>query len=135
MRGHHAATDFPDTAVIHRYVYLEDLAVNHIVPTPGRENFRFNLWLNQDTPANDQPVEVVINEFAFIPSGDFNGDGLFDTTDADALVAAIVANSHNPLFDRDANGEVNGEDLTVWLARPGRLIWAQARLMCPGTRT
>ena len=54
------------------------------MPTPGQENFRFNLWLFQGhPPVGEQPVEVVINDFIYLPliPGDFNNDGEVDIAD------------------------------------------------------
>jgi hypothetical protein len=54
------------------------------VPTPGQENFRFNLWLFQSSaPVGDQPVEVVVNDFAYYPllAGDFNKNASVDASD------------------------------------------------------
>jgi hypothetical protein len=39
------------------------------VPVPGGENARLNLWLNNGTPpTSDEPVEVVISRFVFVPA-------------------------------------------------------------------
>lgn len=39
--------------------------------------------ISATAPAEDQPVEVVVNDFAFLPlkPGDFNNDGVVDGLD------------------------------------------------------
>jgi hypothetical protein len=67
LRGHYSSLSFPAEAVIHHYTYIAN-GTTHLVPTPGHENFRFNLWLFQSAaPTGNQPVEVVVNDFAFLP--------------------------------------------------------------------
>jgi hypothetical protein len=39
------------------------------IPPPGAENPRINLWLNEGTPPGDgQSIEVMIEEFGFVPA-------------------------------------------------------------------
>jgi hypothetical protein len=52
-------------------------------------------------------------------TGDFNGDGLWDCVDVDALVAEIVAGTNNLLFDVTGDGLVDAADLYEWLALAG----------------
>lgn len=84
LLGHYQPSDFPPSAVIDHTIIADDIANGIIIPEPGRENFRFNLWLfDSSAPANGQPVEVVINDFQFTPyvPGDFNLDGKADGAD------------------------------------------------------
>jgi hypothetical protein len=68
LRGHHDPLNFPAGAIINSTTYVEAPALGHIVPTPGQDAFRFNLWLfGAAAPANGLPVEVVINDFHFTP--------------------------------------------------------------------
>ncbi len=78
---HHKPNSFPPEAIIDHSVYTENLAAGQIVPEPGRENFRFNLWLLDTSPNDNQPVEVVINDFQFFLHGDFDLDGKVDGND------------------------------------------------------
>jgi hypothetical protein len=113
LRGHHSPTDFPAEAVIHHYEYNAN-GVNRLVPTPGRENFRFNLWLFRGAPpVGEQPVEVVVNEFAYLPllPGDFNNDG--DVTGAD-LSQWTLDFGDGRAADSDADGDADGADLLTW---------------------
>jgi hypothetical protein len=83
LRGHYSPLSFPAEAVINHYSYVAN-GTTHLIPTPGQENFRFNLWLYQSTaPAGNQPVEVVVNDFAFLPLlfGDFNNNGAVEADD------------------------------------------------------
>jgi len=88
---HHAqgallATNYPPAAVVDEYVYPNDPASGRYVPVPGRERIHFNLWLNKtvngSAPSNGQPVEVVINDFAFTPD-----------SQAPAITSAATASS------------------------------------------
>lgn len=83
LRGHYTPYTFPAESVIHHYTYTAN-GTTHLVPTPGQENFRFNLWLFQSSaPAGNQPAEVVVNNFAYYPllAGDFNNSGIVDAGD------------------------------------------------------
>jgi hypothetical protein len=121
LLGHHRLHDFPPEAVVQHSVYTEDLASGRIVPEPGRENFRFNLWLNGSAPSDNQPVEVVINDFQFraLASGDFNGDANYNCEDIDALVMEIAAGTNNLDFDLTHDGWVNIADLDEWRVQGG----------------
>ncbi|MEM7312639.1 MAG: PEP-CTERM sorting domain-containing protein, partial [Planctomycetota bacterium] len=44
-------------------------------------------------------------------TGDFNGDGVWDCQDIDALVAEIVAGTDNPAFDMTGDGQVDADDI------------------------
>jgi hypothetical protein len=79
--GHHAPGNIPAEAILHQQTYVENLALGHRVPEPGRENFRFNLWLNRDAPAGSAPIEAVVTDFAYTLPGDFNYDGTVDGAD------------------------------------------------------
>lgn len=46
---------------------LSDLRRGHLVPTAGRERFRFNVWLNNAAPLGTGVTEVIISDFSFIP--------------------------------------------------------------------
>lgn len=52
-------------------------------------------------------------------SGDFNADGSYDCGDVDPLVADIAAGNNTAGFDLTGDGQVNGSDLTAWLAEAG----------------
>ena len=61
--------DYPESAVVHEYIYTHEPASGRYVTVPGRERIHFNLWLNNlakpPGPTNGQPVEVVITNFVF----------------------------------------------------------------------
>ena len=121
LRGHHDPGDFPPTAVIDHYIFSEDLPEGRVVPEPGRENLRFNLWLNDAAPHGNQPIEIVVNDFRFIAlrPGDFNKDGTYNCLDVDQLVGEIASASHAIDFDLTGDGSVDAADLTAWLAAAG----------------
>ena len=100
LLGHHQPSTFPPEAIIDHYVYTENMAAGQIVPEPRRENFRFNLWLNDSSPSDNQPVEVVINNFQFVAlfPGDFDLDGDVDGAD---FLKWQRGGSPNPLSAKD----------------------------------
>jgi hypothetical protein len=113
LRGRYSPTNFPAEAVIHHYEYLAN-GTNHLVPTPGRENFRFNLWLFQGTPpVGDQPVEVIVSDFAFLPlkPGDFNSDGQVTVADLKVWMNDFGSGRSS---DADADGDTDGADFLTW---------------------
>lgn len=67
MRGHHSRWDYPRKAIIDEWTYEHDPSRIHYVPTPKRETFRFNLWLNSgmSAPANSRSVQVVVKSFLY----------------------------------------------------------------------
>lgn len=123
LRGHHSPTNFPAEAVIHHYVYIAN-GTTRLVPTPGAENFRFNLWLFRSTaPAGNEPVEVVVNDFAFLPllPGDFNNDGAVDGLDLARWQGDFGQNRDS---DADADGDSDGDDFLTWQRRAGASLSA-----------
>lgn len=56
--------------------------------------------------------------FEFI-DGDFNADGVYSCADVDALVAEIVAATHDVTYDLNSDHLVNHDDLDTWLAVAG----------------
>jgi hypothetical protein len=104
LLGHLQPNAFPPEAIIDHYVYTENIAAGQIVPEPRRENFRFNLWLNDSSPSDNQPVEVVVNNFQFVAllPGDFDLDSDVDGAD---FLAWQRGESYNPL---------SAEDLADW---------------------
>jgi len=76
LLGHHGpdATTWPAASVIEQDVFAHDPPFQHVPPS-GRERFRLNLWLNPlevgagvpMEPTSGQPVEVVIEDFVFVP--------------------------------------------------------------------
>ncbi len=53
------------------------------------------------------------------PDGDFNDDSSYDCLDVDALSMAIAASSSDLSFDLTGDGQVDGDDLSSWLAEAG----------------
>lgn len=51
--------------------------------------------------------------------GDFDDDGNYSCADIDALVAEIVAGTHNTSYDLTGDAIVNDSDLDAWLAEAG----------------
>ena len=74
-------------------------------------------------PYGNVLVSYSTNEIARINvvglNGDFDGNGLYECPDVDALVAEIVSGNNTDSFDLDGNGIVDDDDLTEWLAEAG----------------
>ena len=93
-----------------------DSGPNDIIPTG------FQIYINKSSTAPwtgyIDDIRVGINI-----SGDFNGDGIWDCSDIDALTAAIAATSTDLAFDMNADGAVTLADITAanvgWLAVGG----------------
>ena len=111
LHGKHSACLFPDDAIIDDYVYDHDSSLNHFVPTEGREQFRFNLWLNNVAlgPDENLPIEVVITDFTFTSAcdGDNDGDGVADGEDN----CTVAANPDQRDTDGDGYGQICDGDL------------------------
>jgi hypothetical protein len=129
LRGHHSPTDFPAESVIHHYTYVA--GGGRRVPVPGQENFRFNLWLFQSTaPAGNAPVEVVVNDFAYLPlvAGDFNNDGAVDAADLNRWFSSYGATRG---ADADADGDTDGADFLTWQRSAGAEVASSAAAVIP----
>jgi T5SS/PEP-CTERM-associated repeat protein/autotransporter-associated beta strand protein len=83
----------------------------------GTGSFQVNYGAGSPFGAN----LVVLSSFEGSGSllGDFDGNGLYECPDVDALVAVIAAGSNNLTFDMNGDGFVNDDDLTEWLAVAG----------------
>jgi hypothetical protein len=53
------------------------------------------------------------------PTGDFDGNGVYECADVDGLVSEIAAGTNNLAFDLTGDGAVDDADLTAWLAEAG----------------
>ncbi len=128
-RGHHLPSDVPAEDVFHHWVYAAT-GTGRQVPTPSRENFRFNLWLTSGTPpVGDQPVEVVISDFLFIPllAGDYDGSGTVGPEDYDVWKANF-GQTQVRFSGADGNGDglIGAADYVVWRNNFGANILAAA---------
>ncbi|MCA9322010.1 MAG: hypothetical protein KDB53_14810 [Planctomycetes bacterium] len=55
-------------ALVHSWSFAHAPTQGRIVPAAGREQFRFNLWINGGSgPGNGQTAEVIISDFRFSP--------------------------------------------------------------------
>ncbi|NJK78254.1 MAG: cadherin-like domain-containing protein, partial [Nanoarchaeota archaeon] len=98
LQGHHDPFDYPAEKVIFANTFHHDPTENHFVPTAGRANYRFNLWLNSGTaPADGQPIEVVISDFRFAASAPpVANDDLAAITEGVAVVVDVLTNDVDP---------------------------------------
>jgi len=71
-----------------------------------------------DAGGNELPVGT-FDLFLVVADADFNDDEKLDVTDVDALVAEIVAGTHDSTYDVTGDGFVDPDDLTEWLAVAG----------------
>ncbi len=73
-RGRHAPYSIPAGSEVHRWTFRHQPLRFLSVPPAGREQFRFNLWINGGGgPSNGQTAEVIISDFRFAPVGAFPG--------------------------------------------------------------
>jgi hypothetical protein len=100
LTGHQSPSNYPPQSVIDQFLYLHDPSIGHYVPTVGRENFRFNLWLNSgaSAPSNGQSAQVVITNFTFIPPIIVTPDSA-TTNENTAVTVSVLAN------DSDSDGD------------------------------
>jgi hypothetical protein len=80
----------------------------------GVSSDRYFVWFSTLEDPAGSPTPCV----SFAP-GDFDGNGVWDCDDVDALVAEIFAGTNNPLFDLTGDGVVNSDDLADWLVIAG----------------
>lgn len=141
-RGNHSpqevsAGSIPAGDVIDQRTYLDNGA-QHLVPDAGRENFRFNLWLNQSAPAGNQPVDVVITDFVFIPllKGDYDASGDVGFSDfgiwRDSFGDTVAPFSG---ADGNGNGVIDAADYTVWRDHLGTTLGAGSANVVPEPTT
>ena len=64
--------------------------------------------------------------------GDFNRDGEFDCRDIDWLTNAVAMGSTDPMFDLNADGQVNRADVSTWLQLAGEHNLGPGRSYLPG---
>lgn len=116
IAGHRHPDDYSPSELIYSYTYVEDYSMNHKIPDPSRENFRFNLWLNESAPLNNIPVEVVVSDFQFIPQDTADFDADYDVDGNDFLIWQRGFGSGSSISQGDANRDniVDGADLAIW---------------------
>ncbi len=89
---------------------------------PGSNGSSWNMNLvNPDQPNNlatTQWLSDFVNTAVFI-DGDFNDDGRYDCADIDPLVTEIAAGTNASSFDLTGDGQVNADDLDLWLQAAG----------------
>ncbi len=73
-----------------------------------------------------------IDSDAVLLTGDFDGNGLYECADVDALVGEIVAASNNASFDLTGDGIVDRGDLDAWLLEAGEANFGPGRAYLPG---
>jgi hypothetical protein len=130
LRGHYTPFNFPAASVIHHYTYIAN-GTTHLVPTPGQENFRFNLWLFESSaPAGNQPVEVVVNTFGYLPllSGDYNSNGAVDAADYVMWRKTFGQTGFGLAADGNGNNSIDAGDYGVWRAHVGQSVGGGASM-------
>ena len=75
-------------------------------------------WRLPDTSPLEQLITWSVNINATV-TGDFDGNGLFECADIDALVAEIAGGSNAAAYDLTGDGLVNLADRDAWLAEAG----------------
>ena len=77
-----------------------------------------------------QRVHGILWEYSPISSqrGDFNGDGLLDHEDIDAITFAIREQLADPIFDLNSDGDVDDADRTIWVNEVRKTYFGDAAL-------
>ncbi|MEM8677744.1 MAG: DUF5010 domain-containing protein [Planctomycetota bacterium] len=142
-----AAASYTQTGTLEASIYyfdgldrqlMETISVTHTDAVDPLVNDAWNVYSLTASAADFQaahgyPIGVEFNSLVGIPSidgvvltvssasltGDFDGNGLFECSDIDALVAEIAAGTHAATFDLTGDGLVDASDLTTWLALAG----------------
>jgi hypothetical protein len=91
-------------------------------------------WKPVQYTARDVILEI-LSVTPFVADADFNNDGLYNCVDVDALVGDIATGNNGPLFDLTADGVVDTDDLTRWLADAGAENLASGNPYLPGDAT
>ena len=73
--------------------------------------------------------------YQIVPDCDFDGDGLCDSADIDALVAEIASSGSNLLFDLDGDGMIDTDDLAAWRVVAGEENLGAGRVYLVGDAT
>jgi len=119
VKGLHTPDSFTAADIVEQYSHVE--GGGNIVPSPGRENFRFSLWANNHPaidPLEDLTANVVINDFLFIPqlTGDYDNSGAVGSGDLGVWedtfgqqVSALYSGA-----DGNGNGQIDGSDFLLW---------------------
>ncbi len=101
---------------------------------PG-DVFQIDLnYFNRTTAADN--ATLVTDQLTFrngtvtilAPSGDFNGDGVLDASDIDALTSAVKDESDDLAFDLDGSGTVDQGDRDVWVTDLRKTYYGDANL-------
>lgn len=116
LQGHHSPLSFPASSVIHQLTYIDNGADKR-VPIPDRENFRFNLWLFESSaPAGLQQVEVVVNDFQFLPLPPSDDVLLFDFESGNqgwgSFGAITLASGEVPTGGSEGQGRFHSGDFS-----------------------
>jgi hypothetical protein len=84
---------------------LSQLPAESVYATLVGQNEQLNVNVGvSGLEATEIPFETLDVFYLTPPPGDFNLDGLVNSTDIDALAAAAAANSTDPLYDLDGDG-------------------------------
>lgn len=118
--GHHDDLDaIPAASIVQEWSFVESVIDGRLVPEPGAENFRFNLWLLTafDTPFFQDTIQTTINDFFFVPlvEGDYNRDGVVDQLDYASWQSQFGASvTRFEGADGNGSGVIDSSDYTVW---------------------
>ncbi len=104
-------------------------AVGNPIPSPFIDYVGFGLSTND--LLNGVAVGDILLVGPALP-GDFNGNGLYQCGDVDALVAEIVSGQHRMAFDMNADGLVDVADLATWRSVAGAVLTPSGQAIQPG---
>lgn len=104
-------------------------AVGNPIPTPFIDYVGFGLSTND--LLNGVAVGDILLVGPTLP-GDFDGNGLYQCGDVDALVTEIVSGQHHIAFDMNGDGLVDVADLTTWRSAAGAVLTSSGQPIQPG---
>ncbi len=86
------------------------------LPRSTRADLRFGIHTPGEVFITNKRDGIIRRLVALPPAiaGDFNRDGVLDTTDINQLLAGSASGQNDPAFDLNADGLVDSVDVTVW---------------------
>ena len=96
----------------------DSILLDLMIPDDGTYYVRINSW-NSSSNGEYELFGYRFNGEAMNTTCDFDGNGICDCADVDALVADIASGSNTSSFDLTGDGVVDTDDLDSWLAQAG----------------
>jgi hypothetical protein len=130
--------DVQDTYQVNIFANGSTMPTSYIVSGGDGVDGSIGSYLGLGLPSTTQSGAIDVDFFGFRPglhepilfgtSGDFNGNGILDAADIDALQAEIRAGTNNVEFDVTNDGLVNTEDRNFWVIDLANTFMGDANL-------